>query len=72
METSNYNMALELLGDYKHELKRQIDKTLEQRKGFIDSLTHEANLEDVKEFDSELVRLEDALYRLDTFLLNFA
>lgn len=72
METSNYNMALELLGDYKHELKRQIDKTLEQRKGFIDSLPYQAEEAAVAEFDNELARLEDQLYQLDLFLSNFA
>lgn len=72
MTQNNYNIALELLGNYKHELRSQIDKQIVERKEFIDSLTHEATLSDTQDYDMELVRLEDALYELDIFLTNFA
>jgi hypothetical protein len=72
METNHYNTALELLAGYKYELQRQINKTLEQRRGFIDNCPNQAHEKDTQEFDLELVRLEDTLYELDTFLMNFA
>lgn len=72
MKQSNYNIAFELLFDYKYELKKQINKTLDQRKGYLDNLPNQADDRDIQEFDLELVRLEDALYELDIFLTNFA
>jgi len=72
MKTNNYNIALELLAGYKYELQRQINKTVEQRRGFIDNCPNQADERDIQEFDIELVRLEDSLYELDTFLVNFA
>lgn len=72
MEKNNYNIALELLAGYKYELQRQINKVVDQRKGYIDNLPHQADEYDIKEFDLELVRLEDSLYELDVFLSNFA
>ena len=72
MKQNNYTIALELLAGYKYELKRQINKICEQRKDYLDNLPNQADELDIKEFDLELVRLEDALYELDTFLMNFA
>lgn len=72
MEKNNYNIAFELLAGYKYELKRQINKTLDQRKSYLDNLSEQADEREIQEFDLELVRLEDALYELDVFLTNFA
>ena len=72
METSNYNMALELLADYKYELRKQIDSKISERKTFLDNLPYEAHDLRVLDYDMELVRLEDSLYKLDVFLSNFA
>lgn len=72
METSNYNIALELLGDYKYELNKQIEKTLEQRKGFIDNSPYLLEEKEILPYDMELTRLEDSLDKLDIFLSNFA
>lgn len=72
MEKNNYNIALELLAGYKYELKRQINRVIDQRKSYLDNLLKQADDCDIREFDLELVRLEDSLYELDTFLMNFA
>lgn len=72
MEKNNYNIALELLAGYKYELKRQINRVIDQRKSYLDNLPKQADDCDIREFDLELVRLEDSLYELDTFLMNFA
>lgn len=72
MEKNNYNIALELLAGYKYELQRQINKVVDQRKGYLDNLPNQADDREIQEFDLELVRLEDSLYELDTFLMNFA
>ena len=72
MEPNNYNMALELLADYKYELRKQIDNQLSRRKTFLDNLPYEVTPSQVLDYDMELARLEEALYSLDTFLLNFA
>jgi hypothetical protein len=72
VEKNNYNIALELLAGYKYELQRQINKVVDQRKGYLDNLPNQADDREIQEFDLELVRLEDSLYELDTFLMNFA
>lgn len=72
LQENNYNIALELLAGYKYELKRQINKVVDQRKGYLDNLPNQADDCDIREFDLELVRLEDSLYELDVFLSNFA
>jgi hypothetical protein len=72
VEKNNYNIALELLAGYKYELKRQINRVIDQRKSYLDNLLKQADDCDIREFDLELVRLEDSLYELDTFLMNFA
>lgn len=72
MKKNNYNIALELLAGYKYELQRQINKVVDQRKSYLENLPRQAEEYDIKEFDLELVRLEDSLYELDVFLSNFA
>lgn len=72
MVENNYNTALELLGDYKYELQKQINEKSAQRKEFIDNIPYQAEEQEILEYDMELTRLKDSLYKLDIFLSNFA
>lgn len=69
---TNYNKALELLSDYKYELRRQIENKISERETFLNNLPYKATEPQLLEYNTELDRLEDSLYKLDIFLSKFS